>query len=660
MPRCIEIDAGSSSLHLIRLQYSRLSRFLKMRHGLSKVSPAIFLFLIPTSVTFLAQIPQQSKQQVVTDRPCCRGMLSHHGYGKPSNFRYYYRLGSLEVRANLKAPRDVGAAPTGTPPIAAAPPPPTPVTTTTLRQRKSEIPGRPRPSSTGYPIQDEVSILMAAGAIGALTGVLVGCFKTGIATVRNGVYGGPYAELVHNFVRIVYEIVGWLEAGDGTTGGVDPATAGGGGLDNVAAGVAATVVGGGTELWHLDYILFPLVGGVLVGLLRLVFKDFGPGLAGVIENVNQGKQFKPAQFLAKQTAAITTLGSGCSLGPEGPSVEIGIASSRILSSGLGLSNEVQRVLASAGAAAGVSAGFNAPLTGVMFALEIVQPSVAQRQDSAITVRATAGAVLTAAALAGLISRTLDLSSERFFVKDYNLVNPLLELPVYLTLGILSGVVAATFRKLLEQSPRFYEGRIPGLEWMARIPVELRPVVGAALCGLVAARFPEVLFFGYETLDVILKESAKYTPESLLTLMGLKLILTASSAGSGLVGGIFAPSLFLGSTLGAAYCNFLHEAGMDIAGAPSYAMVGAAAVLAATFRAPITGILLLFELTRDYDIVLPLMASVGIGTVTIDLLESSNAKPTWFWWWQPENQAPPPAAPAPALPPHRGRRQRPRF
>mmetsp|Transcript_5445 Transcript_5445/g.8656 ORF Transcript_5445/g.8656 Transcript_5445/m.8656 type:complete len:225 (-) Transcript_5445:64-738(-) len=120
---------------------------------------------------------------------------------------------------------------------------------------------------------------------------------------------------------------------------------------------------------------------------------------------------------------------------------------------------------------------------------------------------------------------------------------------------------------------------------------------------------------------------------------MKLGLTASCMSGGLMGGAFAPSLFFGATLGAAYDNLLRDGlGLTIASTSDYAMVGAAAVLASVFRAPVTGVLLLFELTRDYDIVLPLIASVGLGTVVIDLIEGTDSPSTWSWWWQPNPNA----------------------
>ncbi|EKX54454.1 hypothetical protein GUITHDRAFT_160672 [Guillardia theta CCMP2712] len=457
----------------------------------------------------------------------------------------------------------------------------------------------------------EIGLIGAAAVVGAGSGLAVVAFKEGIKAMRGWTYQGSYAQLVHNI------------------GSFLPSS----GLPNM-------------EGINLEYICFPVMGGLLTSLFLLVLrKDFGPGLTGQLEEVDRGVPIDPVRFLARQVSAVAALGSGCSLGPEGPSVEIGLTVSRAVSSTLGLDASLRRILASAGAAAGVAAGFNAPLTGVVFALEIVQPTISKQEeglpDAKLTTaqRAAAGTVLTSAAIACLVARSGIMVSERFMVKEYFIVDKFAELPVYMTLGILTGVVAASFRFLVNQFRKFYAGEVPGLEGMARVPRELKPLIAASLCGVVATKYPQVLFFGYETVNSLLAESATYVDdtETLLTLMVLKVTLTASCVASGLMGGIFAPSLFFGATLGAAYDNVMRgDLGLDIASTTSYAMVGAAAVLASVFRAPVTGILLLFELTRNYDIVMEETASVAHELTSPRSIESSHPQPTWAWWWQNSN------------------------
>ena len=164
--------------------------------------------------------------------------------------------------------------------------------------------------------------------------------------------------------------------------------------------------------------------------------------------------------------------------------------------------------------------------------------------------------------------------------------------------------------------------------MRILPKWTKPVIGGVTCGVVGMFYPQILFFGYETLNTLLAKS--YVPTDLvLTLLAVKTFTTAVSAGSGLVGGTFAPSLFLGGMVGASFHNIIAEmfllakdSTFQLADVQAYAIVGAAGVLAALFKAPLTASLLLFELTRDYEVILPVVASAGVGSVIGDLVEKT--------------------------------------
>jgi len=262
----------------------------------------------------------------------------------------------------------------------------------------------------------------------------------------------------------------------------------------------------------------------------------------------------------------------------------------------------------------------------------------------------------------------------------------MDLPLYVGLGLASGLVAIVFEKATAASRALFapsaavrradaDGRSGGsggsggglLRW---IPTPLRPAFGGVVCGLVGLLFPQVLFFGYTTIDGILAcggvpgaidTAAAFSgarartslsqalagtlatvgvqtaaPNALLgaQLLAVKLALTAFCAGCGLVGGTFAPSLFLGAVLGVVYQSSAYAAlhavlggapaalsslagGLTASQAPTYAMVGAAAVLASAFKAPLTATLLIFELTRAYEIVLPLLAAAGVGPLVVE-------------------------------------------
>lgn len=424
---------------------------------------------------------------------------------------------------------------------------------------------------------------------------------------------------------------------------------------------------------HFPVALIPALGGVGVSLLAL-FGEFSPGLRGTAREIDsislntvQDERFKNAsRFIRKPLAAIVTLGTGNSLGPEGPSVEVGMAVSRICMPSSIVRSETDeetlariqrnRLLLSAGAAAGVSAGFNAPLAGVFFALEILQqslPPLKPLSDGASgDTEAAIGrskwfqdvkddyfssgtgpitAVLLASVLSALVSQVYLGDSLALNVPSYELKTPLVELPVYLLLGVVSGVVAGVFAFAAQLSRAFFDGSVgPDVVrgTMQLFPKWSKPILGGLTCGLVGLVYPQILFFGYETLNTLLANNA-LTTDVMLTLLTVKIFTTAIAAGSGLVGGTFAPSLFLGGMVGASFHDFMgklfqiaHASSFELADVQAYAIVGAAGVLAALFKAPLTGSLLMFELTRDYEVLLPALASAGVGSVIGDIVEKA--------------------------------------
>jgi H+/Cl- antiporter ClcA len=456
---------------------------------------------------------------------------------------------------------------------------------------------------------------------------------------------------------------------------------------------------------HSVLPLIPALGGAVVGLLLLSGGPFAPGLKATVKEVEQHHSTEQAGCNAldhlrvqwnasrKSVAAIATLGTGCSLGPEGPSVEIGLNVARTC---IHLSQQIHqgseksvdlplqgwnRILLSSGAAAGVAAGFNAPIAGVFFALEIMQKAfgsidiksqidnlapqvnVASSRSNLLPMTSPSNItpILLASAVSALISQSLLGDHLVLTLTQIDLKTPLLELPLYLVLGGLSGVMATVFSQSSKLSQKFFNGNLglPQLRnFMSSIPEAAKPVIGGLLCGLVGLYYPQILFFGYETLNALLKNNAM--PVSLaLTLLVSKFVMTAVSVGSGLVGGTFALALFLGAMLGTAFQNesvhvvdvilnwtyntpttwhldamtmgsfsqIMHQlqqhaipASLQIGSVPAYAMVGAASTMAAMFRAPLTASLLLFEVTRNYDSILPLLASAGLASVIGELLE----------------------------------------
>lgn len=446
----------------------------------------------------------------------------------------------------------------------------------------------------------ELAILATGAGVGVTTGAAVSVLKLGIGAIREGLYKGAPAAFMH-------DLVGGL-AFDG---------------------------------FNPEIALFPLVGAVITTTMLLINgANFGGGLAVLLEKVNTNEKVNTKEFLTRQVSAMSALGTGCSVGPEGPAVEIGVNIARLWNNNLEPGWELRKLFTSCGVAGGVAAGFDAPLTAILFALEIVQPQLpAKSDDGEYTTgppRSTAGAVLAASAMATIISRTILPEIEKFQVKAFQVIDPFSELPAYIALGVLAAGVATTFVGLQGFFGKFYAGKVENFEFMEKVPFNLRPWIGAGLTGLVATHYPQVLFFGYETLNGLVAESATYKDSvvELWSICLLKMSLTASCLGSGLMGGILAPSLFFGSTLGAGFQELLSQTGLPVASEAQYAVVGAASVLGALFRAPVTATLLMFELTGNYEIALPLLSAVGVSCLTMDILGANKEKPgSWSFYWQ---------------------------
>ncbi len=368
----------------------------------------------------------------------------------------------------------------------------------------------------------------------------------------------------------------------------------------------------------------------------------------------------------KAAAAVVTLGAGASLGPEGPSVEIGASIAGSLhetttssSGGSGGffgsqtladcerdgagANESRRArrrrarlasrrlgLVAAGSAAGISAGFGAPIAGLFFAFEsVLQPASARRAGNAAGDvddlggstgfgALTTESVILASVLAAVVSGALLGEQPAFIVPAFELKN-LAELPLYLPLGLLCGATAVAFRSSSAVIGRGFAALERG--GAIRVPREWHAPLGGAAFGVVATLFPEVTYQGFDNVNSMLGAEGSpfrtpYSPSLLTGLVLVKLAATALCRQSGLVGGVYAPSLFMGAALGSAYGAALVPlalAGAPVAPPQAYALVGMAGVLAGICRVPLTAILLLFELTHDYRIIVPLMGTVGVAS-----------------------------------------------
>jgi H+/Cl- antiporter ClcA len=352
-------------------------------------------------------------------------------------------------------------------------------------------------------------------------------------------------------------------------------------------------------------VVVPTLGGLAVGLLRWLGGTIGPGLPSLMPMAEGTVDPKPRLPWMRLLAASLSLGSGASLGPEGPSVESGGNIGLWMGLRGGLSPQSRKALVAAGAAAGLAAGFKAPIAGVFFAFE--------GSFSAIQGRPSLRAVLVAAIASSLITQVCLGDDPILRLPAYE-VRSLLELPLYLGLGLLASLMSWALVSLMSA------GREPRVQRIVTmLPPGLATALGGAAVGGMALAFPQVLGVGYDTVEALLGRDGGIPLLTLVALIGVKLLATAVSNATGFVGGGFAPSLFLGAVLGSCYGQFLGDGflHLPVAEPPAYAMVGMAAVLAGSARAPLTALLLLFELTRDIRIVLPLMAAAGLSAALVE-------------------------------------------
>ncbi|MBN2339886.1 MAG: chloride channel protein [Deltaproteobacteria bacterium] len=355
-------------------------------------------------------------------------------------------------------------------------------------------------------------------------------------------------------------------------------------------------------------VLPPAAGGLVVGPLIYFFarEAKGHGIPEVMNAVsNRGGKIRKRVMTVKTIASAITIGSGGSVGREGPIVQIGAGVGSAIGQLLGFDGNKLIILLGCGAAAGMAATFNAPIAGVILAVEVIIGSATISVFSPLVVASVSGTVVT----------RLIYGDETFIeVPDYTLLNPALELPLYLALGVAAGVTAMLFTRGIVLFEDLWD--------KAKIPQWLSPAIGGAMVGGVALFFPQVLGVGYET--VFKAVHGQEVLWVLVALIFLKIFAAGTSLGSGGSGGVFAPSLFVGACLGGAFGLVVEQVFPgQTAHSGAYALVGMGAVLAGTTHAPITAILMLFEITTTYTIILPLMFSCIISLVLSTKLFSTS-------------------------------------
>jgi CIC family chloride channel protein len=355
-------------------------------------------------------------------------------------------------------------------------------------------------------------------------------------------------------------------------------------------------------------LVVPVIGGLLYGPLvyRFAPEARGHGVPEVMLAVHQNEgRIRGRVPVIKSLASAICIGAGGSVGREGPIVQIGSA----IGSGLGqLTRQAganTRLLVACGAAGGIGATFNAPIAGVFFGLELILRDWETRSF---------GLVVLASVVATAVGR-IAFGSEAFLtLPPFTLVSGW-EYPLYALLGLIAAAVGILFIRVLygmeDVADRIWRG-----------PPWLRPAVGGILLGLVLLVLPEMYGVGYPVLEGAIH--GQYVVGLLLAFLAGKILATSLTMAIGGSGGVFAPSLFIGAMLGSAFGLGAHDLLPGVtAGAGAYGLVGMAAVFAAAGRAPITAVLIVFELTGDYSIILPLMLAVVVATGLSKLLSEDS-------------------------------------
>jgi CIC family chloride channel protein len=345
-------------------------------------------------------------------------------------------------------------------------------------------------------------------------------------------------------------------------------------------------------------IVVPAIGGLLVGPTIYFFarEAKGHGVPEVMEAIAlRGGRIRPIVVVIKALASSLCIGSGGSVGREGPIVQIGSALGSTLGQWLHLSDERIRNLVACGAAAGIAATFNAPIAGVIFALEIILGEFSVSYFSTVVISSVTASV---------VGRIAFGNTPAFSTPQHALVTPW-ELLLYALLGVLAALVAVMFVWALYRCEDLFDA------W--RFPEYLKPVAGGLLIGAAGLYFPQVFGVGYPAIeDALLGKMLLGTMGALIL---IKVLATSLTIGAGGSGGVFAPSLFVGAMLGGTFGTVVHLMLPGITAEPgAYALVGMAAVFAAAAHAPITAIIILFEMTNDYRIILPLMLATVISTL----------------------------------------------
>ena len=361
-----------------------------------------------------------------------------------------------------------------------------------------------------------------------------------------------------------------------------------------------------TAKWKL--ILIPALGGLAVGLITTLFKSNVHSVADVIKSISLHRTLSPVTAVLKTITSAITLGTGGSAGREGPIVMIGASLGSAVGQFFKFSHTRISSATACGAAGGIAATFNAPMGGAMFAAEVLLGKYGVRTFSPLIISAVTATVISRAYFGDEIT----IQSPDYVLKSAA------ELPLYAIMGIFIALISVFFIRF------FY--KVSDAFAFLPLPKWLKPAIGGLLMGILGAFCINIMGVGYGTIIEILQNKIPWY--ILIVFVFLKIVATSLTLGSGGSGGQLVPSLFIGAAAGGFFGGLMQYIFPSIAGNPeTYALVGMGAMLAAVIRAPITSILILFEITQSYHIVLPVM----ITCIIANMISASIEKDSIFTW-----------------------------
>ncbi len=353
-------------------------------------------------------------------------------------------------------------------------------------------------------------------------------------------------------------------------------------------------------------ILAPAIGGLIVGPIIYFFakEAKGHGVPEVMLAVlmKDGK-IRPRVAFVKAIASAISIGSGGSVGREGPIVQIGASLGSTVGQYFDLERRDIQTLVACGAAGGIAAAFNAPIAGALFSVEIILG------DFGV---AALSPIIISSVISTIVARHFEGNLVAFMVPPYSLNSPFELLP-YTFLGLVAGLVAVLFIVTLYYFEDLFEN--------SPIPEYVQPLIGGFVVGVMGIYFPYIYGVGYESINGALHN--QWPLYILLMMIPMKILATSVTLGSGGSGGVFAPSLFLGAATGGAVGVITHYIFPQAASAGAYALVGMGAVVAAATQAPITAIIIIFELTQNYRVIAPLMFTCIISTLIASAIKRES-------------------------------------